>query len=531
MEKKRIGINFELKFEDIKDINPSFYAAKVAICYAGKNRNYSSISKEVLEAALPTLKNVPIVGRYIEEENDFGAHDIRVKVSDDGFDVENATVPFGVVPESAKQWWESVTEEDGTVRDYLFTECLLWKRQAGYQTLISQDKWNQSMEIDLNRYLIDADNYCVIEDFVWTALCILGNSVEPCFESASIQLTTDKAISNYKQQFSLMLEDMKSAAGDLQKNFGLEASSTKEEHTLLTDEVRDSILKEFNLKIEDLDFEITQDMTEDQLREKLESKATQNATVTASNTEDTGAASVDPDEKGEANSEPTASEPAASEPAVSDPDDTTEGAFGKKLFSATYNEKREALSALLKYEAVWDGDNLISETSYYLDDFDDHYAYFERYVWSAGDTKCDHIRVAYQYNEEDHEAEKIGEPEGMIVKWLTLDEDRQLEEARDAFKELKEFKDKTLKEKHDAEIEGVFAEFKDLEKFTEFENLKKRSGEFKDINDLKIQCYAIRGMKVPASMSGKSDSIRVPIGSVSKTSDSYGGLFTTYGKK
>ncbi len=84
MSKKNIGLNFDIKFEEIKDINPSFALAKVRICYTGRNRNYSAISRETIEAAIPSLFYCPVVGRYDPDADDFGSHDIRVTHDKDG---------------------------------------------------------------------------------------------------------------------------------------------------------------------------------------------------------------------------------------------------------------------------------------------------------------------------------------------------------------------------------------------------------------------------------------------------------------
>ena len=42
------------------------------VLYTGKNRNRSIISKEVVEKALYSLKNIPVVGEWKEENENFG---------------------------------------------------------------------------------------------------------------------------------------------------------------------------------------------------------------------------------------------------------------------------------------------------------------------------------------------------------------------------------------------------------------------------------------------------------------------------
>ena len=76
MEKKSLSLAFDLRFQKIQEINPSFDLAKIAVAYHGKNRNHSIIKKEVFEAAKESLFNIPVVGRFTGD--DFGGHDITI---------------------------------------------------------------------------------------------------------------------------------------------------------------------------------------------------------------------------------------------------------------------------------------------------------------------------------------------------------------------------------------------------------------------------------------------------------------------
>ena len=270
MNRKNISINFDFEIKEISDLNKSFSLARVAIAYAGRNRNMSSISKTAFENALQTLKNVPVVGRYDETENSFGGHDIKVVHDKDEVKVVNATTPFGVVPESADQYWESVIEKDGTIRDYLFTDIILWKRQYGYEYLVKKKSIGQSMEISFSNYVIDQDGYCVIEDFEFEALCLIDCT--PCFESASVQLFSNKEISNYKSQFSAMIEDLKDLMQEQSIKLDFSIDINKEGgKEILSKEKMAEILAEYKLTIEDIDFEVTEDILEEDFKEKIES--------------------------------------------------------------------------------------------------------------------------------------------------------------------------------------------------------------------------------------------------------------------
>ena len=508
MEKKTIGISFSLKFEEIKDLNPSFAAARVAIAYAGRNRNMSSISKEVFEAALPSLMNCPLVGRYDAENNDFGSHDIRVvKNNDGGYEVVAATVPYGVVPESSRFEWKTVTEKDGTENEYLFCDVILWKRQYGYECLASQDQWSQSMEIGVNSYIIDGDGYCVIESMDFEALCILGSSVTPCFESASVQMKSDIAVSDYRQQFTLMLKELKEFAAQEPAVFCFKGGKET-----LTAEQREKILGEYNLKTEDVKFELTEDMTEEQFRSAIE--------------------------------------------------DMIKTPSVPESFSASYRKKRDALCNALTSEVVKDAmGKVVSETYYWVDDFDDEFVYVERSTWTADNYESKTGRFAYVFETDEAgvlTANITGEFEEMVKRWLTLEESAKLDQSRDTFEalekefadykkdystpeseveELRTFKNEVVKANHEAEADEVLAEFEDLNGNEEFAALKESAYGFEKIEDLRKECYAIRGKVASVgkqfSYTPKKTSVKIPLKDEPEVADKtgYGELFSKYGRK
>ena len=207
--KNTMSLTFDVTISNLVTLNHSFSKGTVQIAYHGRNRNKSDISKETFEKALPSLKNIPIVGRYIPEDDDFGSHDMTIVQNTEGqAEFINVTVPFGVVPEGARQYWSIETEEDGTEHEYLYTECIFWTRQYGYSAIAKKQKCHQSMEVAINEYHTDKDGYCVITDMEWEALCILGDNVEPCFESASVQLYSQNA-SSFQKQFSQMIQEIK----------------------------------------------------------------------------------------------------------------------------------------------------------------------------------------------------------------------------------------------------------------------------------------------------------------------------------
>ena len=179
------------------DINPLVSNCQIKVLYVGENRNRSYISKEVAEDMAKSLRGTPIVGYYIEDKKDFGDHGEQLIIDGEGFHFNTLTKPYGFVAPDAKVWFQDFEDMDErgikTVRTYLVTDGYLWTGQfEECRSLLTNTK-SQSMELDsetLNGEWSNAvnNNYelFIINDAIFSKLCILGDDVEPCFEGASI---------------------------------------------------------------------------------------------------------------------------------------------------------------------------------------------------------------------------------------------------------------------------------------------------------------------------------------------------------
>ena len=182
-------LSFNSMVSDYEIVNPEFARVKVYVCYAGKNRNMSSIDEQVLEKMSQSIYGVPMVAEYDKEHNCFKGHGGKIEITDEGIDFVETTVPYGFVDPKTPVFYEEVTELDGiTKHNYLCCYAYLWyKRYPEVESVLkNQDnkKIGQSMEIQVDSYEIDEDGYCVIKDGYFSALAMLG--VEPCFETASV---------------------------------------------------------------------------------------------------------------------------------------------------------------------------------------------------------------------------------------------------------------------------------------------------------------------------------------------------------
>lgn len=181
------------------DINPLMSSCEIKVLYIGENRNRSYISKEVATEMAKTLRGAPIVGYYREDKGDFADHGDRVIIDDEGIRFECMTKPYGFVSPDAKVWFQKFEEVDEfgnvIIREYLMTTGFLWTGQfEEARQALEGDGQPHSMELDektlngewsksIKRYM----ELFIINDAIFSKLCILGEDVEPCFEGSSVK--------------------------------------------------------------------------------------------------------------------------------------------------------------------------------------------------------------------------------------------------------------------------------------------------------------------------------------------------------
>ena len=179
------------------DINPLMSACEIKVLYTGENRNRSYISKQTAIEMAKTLRGAPIVGYFKEKDSDFADHGEQVVLDDEGIHFNTLTKPYGFVAPDAKIWFQKFEEQDqfgnSITREYLMTTGYLWTGQfEEVQSVVNEGK-PQSMELDeetlQGHWATNVKNdieFFIINDAIFTKLCILGDTTEPCFEGASI---------------------------------------------------------------------------------------------------------------------------------------------------------------------------------------------------------------------------------------------------------------------------------------------------------------------------------------------------------
>ena len=285
------------EFINITSVSPFASKCEIKVLYVGANRNRSAISKEVAAEMAQTLPGCPIVGYYSEKEEDFRDHGEQVVIDGDGVKFKCLTIPYGFIAPDAKVWFKEFedTDEFGNteLRTYLMTEGYLWTHQYEEAKKVINEGRPQSMELDQESmkgyWSTDSKkgiDFFIVNDAIFTKLCILGEDVEPCFEGAEVTSPNVSANftkdDNFSKTLFSMMEELKTLTYSLnEKNKGGETmpGTEIEANVSSTNEVENNAAEEFTQeeknqeisdKVEQTNNAEIQDTVEDQFVKKNE---------------------------------------------------------------------------------------------------------------------------------------------------------------------------------------------------------------------------------------------------------------------
>lgn len=573
-------VMFNAKIVPVKPLNEEFTLCKCYVLALGKNRNRSYIGEQAVQDALPTIYNIPVVGHlYVDDNGEYhmGGHDmVLTRDENNKLMFKSICIPVGTVPYQEDIHYEEIIDSKGNKSLYQVADVILWTGRCPdlYKAIYNDEVWfGQSMEINVkeSKSFAEDGNYEEITKFSYSALCLLGKSddkdfhVEPCFPDARVE-PYQFSIDN--DEFINLMNEFKSKLTDCFQAI----KTNKGGETKLTIEVCNSVLEEYSLSKEDLNFEITEEMTEEEFRAKLdqfveeskteetpeepateteteksedvepEAESTEETPAEETSTEETPEETTDkqeefeeekPEVEDEESDEEETDDEESTDESETDEAEESEDKVLKEDFAcnpSTYEEKADAL-----YKAVRNL-NVFKEMGcvyHCFMDFDDKYVYINRYIELEDKSYDDKVRTTYQFvNGETILGETF---ETVVHKWLTETEAEEIERQRSEYEELKQFYLTRIEEDRMNEYDAVLSEFSDLVGIEEFSTVLENKKGFESAEALKEKCFAIRGKSVVVTSTKKPDT-KVRINYSEKSTDDavYGGLFIKYpprGKK
>lgn len=244
------------------DISPLISKCEIKVMYVGQNRNHSFITKEVATEMSKTLRGNPIVGAYREEKQDFSDHGEQIIIDGEGIKFKCLTKPYGFVSPDAKVWFKEFedTDEFGNkiIREYLMTTGYLWTEQYEEAKSILEQGKPHSMELDNKtidgKWATDSKSgidFFIINDAIFSKLCVLGDDIEPCFEGSSVTApdisTTFAVDNNFRQSLYTMMQQLKFALEGGQEM----QTTTQETSTVTTTTQGEAVVTDFEKKEEE----------------------------------------------------------------------------------------------------------------------------------------------------------------------------------------------------------------------------------------------------------------------------------------
>lgn len=236
-----IPIDQSCEFINVQSISPFISKCQIKVCYVGDtpNRNNTILTKETAAKMAGTLRGCPIVGKFNKTLQDFEEHNRFLKFENGKWGFTTDTVPYGFVDLNAKVWFQKFLDDNSVVREYLVTEGYIWTGQYPEVTRCITKGDNHSMEIDeetlQGQWTKDENNepqFFIINDGLFSKLCILGDDEEPCFEGSQINVHFSlNEDATFAQTLYSMMNELKTVldkGGNDVNNEGLTTTTVEE---------------------------------------------------------------------------------------------------------------------------------------------------------------------------------------------------------------------------------------------------------------------------------------------------------------
>ena len=401
INKLSFPVEYEIADSD-KDSDSRFKKVKIRVAHTGENLNNTIFTKNSLEKMSKTLGLIPIVG-YIEkneeDEDDFSNHKQLIRLTKNDIEYEYLGHAYGLIPENP-----NVSFEIFNGKEWLCTEGYIWtkfEKAVGIFDNSSNIK-SQSMEIDNIDGFIDDDGILNIENAIFSALCILGEDVQPAMAGSTIEMFS---ANDFKQEIKMMMQEFsKKGENDLDKD--KEKKDTKKSVEVADEkEVKDE-----------------KDTKDEKDKEYVKEKETDNAEVA-----DTKAKDEKEEDKKVDKAKKNAKDDGEQEEKDEDKDK-------EKKFSIVFEMSHEDIRSSLYAAVKSDSDDTYG---WIPEVYNDHFIYQETTYEEEYTTKYYDIK----YTVEDSGV-SIGEKIEVFPKFLTKEEADKVESDRerlvDLEKELKE---------------------------------------------------------------------------------------------
>ena len=178
---QRYPISFSKKNEyETSDFR--FIDVYIDVMHTGANLNKTSFTKDVINKAVPTIANMPILGYVVneldDEDKDFKGHEHELRITDTDVKYLYAGQAYGVIPESCNPRWVIKDDGTGTEREYLRVDGLIWTKFGDPVDIFTRDV-TKNHSVELTDMVCEAkrdDGITPVSSFKFDGCCILSTT-------------------------------------------------------------------------------------------------------------------------------------------------------------------------------------------------------------------------------------------------------------------------------------------------------------------------------------------------------------------
>ena len=250
-----------IKFEKDEEDN-DLTLVTLQACHTGENLNKFEIKDEVMNKALSTFLNKPILAFIHEVDGELCFYDHRMHQDDDG-EIIYDEYPVGIIPESGNphlEYDEDKKKDYVVVSGYLFNEY-----SPAVDILEREGECAVSVELNISELSYNPKTrFMVIDDFTFSGVTLLGKKpngdpVKPGMAGSNIKLGdfTNQSSIFSEDKMLTMLEELNRKIDSL-TNFSDKNIERKEDKVELNKELFEQLLEKYNKTEADIEFEYSE---------------------------------------------------------------------------------------------------------------------------------------------------------------------------------------------------------------------------------------------------------------------------------
>lgn len=408
-----------VKFEENDNSKDGLLKVHLQACHTDQNLNGSNIKEDVMNAALPSFSNRPILGfiHDVDGNPEFYGHNMH---EDNDGEIVYDECPIGIIPESCGA--KLVYDEDKK-HTYVEVDGYIFEGYTKAAEILKRDgECFVSVELSIRELSYNAkEKYLDIEDFYFSGVTILGkddngNTVMPGMDGSNIKLADFSKKNN--SMFSAHSEQIAEIQDRLSK---LESACFNR---------NDNQRKEDN-QVEDLEKDFDE-VTE--ISEVMETEETTEEEITV--TENESEEIVD-----ETPAESEDSVEITNDEVIEEKEELEVEEKMVRRFEISHEDIRYALYNLLSSYEESDND------WYWITNVYDTYFVYENF----DGTKC----FGQKYAKDDNNVMFIEERYELFKELLTESEKAELESMRANYSYLVEYKENSIKKEIHAQHEEI----------------------------------------------------------------------------